>query len=349
MSLEKASIVWNSKQLSGMIKSGKINFDHVVQRSFVWEKARKSALIESMIIGYPIPSIYAKRVDADSEKRGSNVYYIMDGKQRLSTIKEFLNDEFTLTSLKTVVYIDEETLAEREKDISDLKFSELPESLKSHLNTTTINVVYFDNLTKNEECEMFKRLNAGKPLSTKSRLLASSKDIESLLNIGNHVLFHQMLSEKSRQNKNQVSIIMKIWCMMNKNIEDICFESKVFNSLIEKTIISETEKEDMIKVFDLIVDIHDALIKKGYKKCAKKTYTETHMISLIPYLKKSIETNTDIDFIVDWIIHFFENSKDTSISEAYNEACGSGLAKNINIVKRNEALYNNYIEFFNCK
>ena len=55
MSLEKASISRSAKQLKNMIASGKIDFNHIIQRSYVWERKRKSALIESMIIGYPIP------------------------------------------------------------------------------------------------------------------------------------------------------------------------------------------------------------------------------------------------------------------------------------------------------
>lgn len=61
MSLRKANITWNCNQLTKMIKGAKISFDNVVQRSFVWDKKRKSDLIESLIIGYPIPPIYAKR------------------------------------------------------------------------------------------------------------------------------------------------------------------------------------------------------------------------------------------------------------------------------------------------
>jgi len=109
MSLEKANISWTAKQLGAMVKSGKINFDHIVQRSYVWERSRKSGLIESMIIGYPVPPIFAKRIDDGTGKRGGNIYYIMDGKQRLSTVKEYLNDEFALTTLAPIAYKDIET------------------------------------------------------------------------------------------------------------------------------------------------------------------------------------------------------------------------------------------------
>lgn len=243
MSLEKSSIVWSAKQVSGMVKNGKIDFTHIVQRSFVWERARKSSLIESMILGYPIPHIYAKRLEDGTGKRGGNTYFIMDGKQRLSTVKEFLNDEFALTQLPPVTFYDEQAGCECEADISNLKYSELPEALRDYINTITFSITYFDNLTSNEERELFKRLNNGKPLSAKSKSLASCKDIAELLDIGSHELFNQCMTEKSRDNKNQAIVVMKAWCMLNKKVVDVSFETKSFNPMLEESEVSETETE----------------------------------------------------------------------------------------------------------
>ena len=346
MSLEKASIVWSNKQLKGMVINGKINFDHIVQRSYVWERTRKSALIESMIIGYPIPPVFAKRIDDGSGKRGSNTYYIMDGKQRLSTIKEYLNDEFALSQLAPVSYMDDELGEECTIDISEKKFSELPEALQNYLNTITISVTYFDNLTKEEERELFKRLNAGKPLSTKSRLLASCKDIEGLLDIGSHQLFTEMLTDKARANKNQVAMVMKCWCMMNMEIHDISFESKVFNPLLEEIEIDEDAKLSMIEVFNLIVDTHEVLIGNKEKKVAKKLYTETHLVSLIPYFAMSVKNDVDSEMMADWLIEFFDTTEGASVSTMYNEAAGSGSAKQSNIIDRDDALSESYNKFF---
>lgn len=349
MSLEKSNITWSAKQLKGMVVNGKIDFNHIVQRSFVWEKARKTGLIESMIIGYPIPPVFAKRLDDGSGKRGSNTYYIMDGKQRLSTIKEYLNDEFELTAIPEVTFMDDELGEEVTADISGLKFSQLPEALQNYLATVNISVTYFDNLTKEEERELFKRLNAGKPLSTKSRLLASCKDIEGLLDIGSHKLFMPvdgMLTEKARANKNQVTLVMKCWCMMNQNIQDVSFESKVFNPLVEETEVSETDKLAMIEVFDLIFDTHFNLMERKEKKIAKKLYTETHMVSLIPYFQKAVQDGISEDMMADWLVDFFTSDEGATVSEDYNEAAGSGSAKSINIVTRHEALEESYEEFF---
>ena len=341
MSLEKSTISWSAKQLKVMVMNGKINFDHIVQRSYVWERSRKSSLIESIIVGYPVPAVYAKRIGDGSSK----IYYIMDGKQRLSTVKEYLNNEFALSELSPVRYVDGTTGEECEYDISNLTFDELPESLRDHLNSIMFNVIYFDNLNKEEERELFKRLNAGKPLTAKSRLLASCKDIEGLLDIGSHKLFDEMLTDKARSNKNQATLVMKSWCMMNQNIHNVSFESKTFNSLLENTEITDAEKLDMIKVFDLIVDTHAVLIDNKRKKIAKKIYTETHFVSLIPYFHKAVNDGIVADMMADWLVDFYD-AIDASVSYEYNMACSCGSAKTSNIVARHNALSESYKDFF---
>lgn len=345
MSLEKASIVWSAKQLSGMVKNGKINFEHIIQRSYVWERARKSALIESMILGYPIPTVYAKRLDDGSGKRGSNTYYIMDGKQRLSTVKEFLNDEFVLSKLQPIVYFDTDSDKEVVVDITEKKFSELPDGLQDYLNTVTFAVTYFDNLTKDEERELFKRLNNGKPLSTKARTLASARNIEELLDIGSHKLFEEMLTEKARASKNQVTLVMKAWTMLNKQVEDISFASKDFNPAIEEAVIADNEKLELVKVFDFIVGVHDELVSNKEKDVAKKLYTETHMISLIPYMKQSME-NISEAMMAEWLVNFFKTENDSDVYTKYMEACSNGIARNASVVARHNALGESYNDFF---
>ena len=346
MSLEKASIVWSAKQLSGMIKNDKINFEHIIQRSYCWERSRKTGLIESMILGFPIPPVFAKRMDDGSGKRGGNIYYIMDGKQRLSTVKEFLNDEFALTDIPSVTYFDEEKDEECVLNISGMKFSELPDGLKDHLNTATFNVTYFDNLTKEEEKELFKRLNNGKPLSTKSRTLASARDIEKLLDIGSHKLFEEMLTEKSRANKNQATIVMKVWSMINMDIDNISFASKDFNPMIEKTEITDDEKTELVNVFDFIVDVHEELINNKEKDVAKKLYTETHLVSLIPFIKESIDNEISEAMVADWLVNFFKTENNSEEYTWYMEACAGGVARGASIVARNNSLKTSYKEFF---
>ena len=343
LKIEGSSITWTCKQIVKMIDKETISFKNVVQRSFVWERHRMSELIWSIIMGYPIPPVYSERGGNENDK--VKVYDVLDGQQRCTTIYKYISDEFALTDLNPIPYLDEEG-NECEVDISGKKFSELEEELQDIIKDATITVKYFDNLAQHQKAEMFRRLNAGKPLSAKSRTLASAKNIVGLLDIGSHELFQEMLTEKARENKNQVTLVMKAWCMLNQNIEEVSFASKNFNPMIEKADISEDEKNNLIEVFDFVVATHDELMERIEKKIAKKLYTETHLISLIPYFKKGLDEDISAAMMAEWIIDFFMTNNSLDAYTKYMEASTNGVAKSANVIARHEALGESYKEFF---
>lgn len=345
MALQKANISWSAKQISSMVKNEKIDFDHIIQRPKVWSKEKKSNLIESMISNYPIPQMFASRKNNSGDNK-NNKYFIVDGKQRLSTVKEYLNDEFALTDLPMVTYFDEGLNEEVTLDVNGMKFSELPEGLQDILNTVTFSIVYFDNLTFEEERTLFLKLNNGRPLTAKARSLASSKDIEGLLSIGEHELFNQMLTEKSRQAKNQAIISLKAWVMLNKDVKEVSFASKELNPLIEQTNISDEEKIELAKVFDYILNVHEELIENKEKDVAKKIFTETHMISLVPYIKQAMENSINESMFAEFMVNFFKTENDSDVYTKYMEASNHGIARTANIVARHNALGESYKEFF---
>lgn len=343
LKIEGSSITWTCKQIVKMIEKDSISFKNVVQRSFVWERHRMSELIWSIIMGYPIPPIYAERGESVNDK--VKIYDVMDGQQRNTTIYKYLKDEFALTQLKPIPYLDENG-NECVIDISEKKFSELDEELQDIIKDATITVKYYDNLNQSQKAEMFRRLNNGKPLSAKSRTLASCMDIEGLLDIGSHILFKEMLTDKARENKNQVTLVMKAWCMLNQDIKDVSFASKDFNPLLEKANISEVEKLKLIEVFDFVVSTHDELMERIEKKIAKKLYTETHLISLIPYFKKALEDGISSAMMAEWIIDFFMTNNSLDAYAKYMDACTGGVARKASIIARHEALGESYKEFF---
>ena len=346
MALNKANINWSAKQISSMVKNGRIDFGHIIQRPKVWSRDKKSNLIESLMTNFPVPQIFASRKNEAMDNKGNNIYFIVDGIQRLSTITDFLNDEFSLSKLQPITYFDDELNKEITLDVTDMKFSELPEGLRDLINTTTLNIVYFDNLTFEEERTLFLKLNNGRPLTSKARSLASSKDIEGLLSIGEHELFNQMLTEKSRQAKNQAIISLKAWIMLNKDIEEISFASKKLNPMIENAQITDEEKLELSRVFDYILNTHEELAENHEKDVAKKLYTETHMISLVPFVKRSMENNISESIFASFLINFFKTENDSETYTEYMDACSNGVARTVNIVARHNALNKSYTEFF---
>jgi hypothetical protein len=63
------------------------------QRNFVWNSKEKSRLIESILIGIPLPTFY---FDCRNEAQ----WVVIDGLQRLTTIFDFIDDKFKLTNLE---------------------------------------------------------------------------------------------------------------------------------------------------------------------------------------------------------------------------------------------------------
>lgn len=343
LKIEGSSITWTCKQIVKMIDKETISFKNVVQRSFVWERHRMSELIWSIIMGYPIPPIYAERGETANDK--VKIYDVMDGQQRNTTIYKYLKDEFALTELKPIPYLDEDG-KECTVDISGKKFSELEEELQDIIKDATITVKYFDNLEQYQKAEMFRRLNNGKPLSAKNKTLASAKNIEELLNLGSHQLFEEMLTEKSRANKNQAVIVVKAWTMMNRDVEDISFASKDFNPQIEEIEITDEEKVELVNAFNYIVNVHDELKENKEKDVAKKLYTETHLISLIPYVKQSMDNDINESMFAEFLINFFKTENDSDVYAEYMEACSNAIARNASIMARHNALGKSYGEFF---
>ena len=154
-----------------------------------------------------------------------------------------------------------------------------------------------------------------------------------------------MLTEKARASKNQVTLVMKAWTMLNKDLEDISFASKQFNPMIEEAEISDNEKLELAKVFDYVVGVHEELVGNKEKDVAKKLYTETHLISLIPYIKQSIGKINEAMF-GEWLINFFKTENNTEVYDNYMEAGSGGVARNASIVARHNALGESYTEFF---
>lgn len=342
--IEGASITWTNKQVAKMIEKETISFDNIVQRGEVWETWRMSELIWSVLMNYPIPPIYCERSSGSIDEKIKR-FDCLDGKQRCTTIYKFLNDKFALTQLKPIPYIDEDG-NEQAIDVSGRKFSELDEELQDLIRDATITVRYYDNLDQPKKAEMFRRLNQGKTLSTKSRTLASAKNIGSLLAIGSHKLFKEMLTEKARANKNQAVLVTKAWTMLNREVEDISFASKDFNPMIEEVEISKEEKQELVNVFTYIVDVHEELIGNHEKDVARKLYTETHMISLIPFVKETMDRNINEAIFGEWLIHFFKTNNDADVYAKYMEASSGGVARNASVVVRHEALAESYKEFF---
>src|SRR5437763_16553657 len=72
---------WTVDTIVQQVKEGNIDLDPAFQRRNAWRDDRRSRLIESFILGFPVPQI----VLAENPRQRRS-YIVIDGKQRLLTI-----------------------------------------------------------------------------------------------------------------------------------------------------------------------------------------------------------------------------------------------------------------------
>ena len=125
------------KPLIGKMKREKIVLKHKLQRrESVWSNPNKSLLIDSLLRGYIVPPVYTISEDG--------VQYVIDGVQRLSTLKGFYNDEFAISKKAEPVIIEG-----AEYNIAGMKFSKLDQVVKDELDSSAITVY---EITKYKMC-----------------------------------------------------------------------------------------------------------------------------------------------------------------------------------------------------
>ena len=337
--LKKANISWNARQLSKMMDKGSITFDSAIQRNLVWDDHRKSLLIHSMLTGYPIPAMYASK---DSETKN---YSMLDGKQRSNAIHDFLNGKFTLTDIPEVT-LDDGT----EIDINGMYFSGLDEDMQDALNNYSLTIYYFEDITEDEISEMFFRLNFGKPLSAIELSRSKAKDLKTIQSIGKHDLFTTSLTEKAFEKYTHEDLVIKSYIMLTSDTP--CLDTKFVRPIMETTIFTEDNISLLNSVYDRILNTYKTIIAddspetgKISKRIAKRLLTRTHMLSIMPIVKRSLEENVSDEMFTNWVKNFFCGTKSVTKYNDYNTRCASGSGHAENVKVRLKVVKKDYEKF----
>ncbi|MBY3466240.1 DUF262 domain-containing protein [Rhizobium laguerreae] len=113
------------------------------QRGYVWTRTQASRLLESLIIQCPIPVVYFSQ-DANND------LMVIDGNQRLLSIKLFINDAFQLEGLTTY------------PELNGLSWSTLDPRFRDHILNRTLRCITILRDTHPQiKFDVFERLNTG--------------------------------------------------------------------------------------------------------------------------------------------------------------------------------------------
>ena len=236
--MNKTKLSWTVKKKKKMHDEKKVlSFDHPIQRkSEQWSDTQKSLLIHSMLANYPVPNIYVLREDSqelDEKNKPVFNYFVMDGKQRLTSVLSYIWGEFPLDENIPAIIIEDV-----EYQIAGKYFCDLDEPVQYEIKRYKFDIIAFEECSNREIEEIFFRLNNSTPL-TKSQVAKAKVGVE-IAELINELLTSKFFTTSCNFSKAQLKasddqkvLIQSMMLLDTNNVLD--FELKDFseNSILE--------------------------------------------------------------------------------------------------------------------
>lgn len=134
---------YSIKDMCDMVESGDFKIDPDFQRKEVWNNIQKCELVESILMGVPLPTMYVFE-QKDGKKQ------VIDGRQRLTALKQFLDNKLILKKLKVL------------SQFNGLRFDTLEGRYQSKYRRFQLSVIVVEPPTPERiKIDIFSRVNRG--------------------------------------------------------------------------------------------------------------------------------------------------------------------------------------------
>lgn len=247
-----STLDYNLEGLTNLISERVIDLAPKYQRRFRWDDVRKSKLIESFLMNVPVPPIFLNEDDFGK-------YSVIDGKQRLSAIHEFMTGKLTLKGLQVF------------KDLNDLNYFDLPIQFQNSLKirATVRAIIILRQSDKDIKYEVFQRLNTGGVKLNAQEIRNSAFPgilNDKILELSEDKVFHKIMGIKSKtksriyQEMKDAELVLRFFALKDsfkiysgglKNILDNYLDK---NQILKENQVLELEK-DFKDTLDLVQNV----------------------------------------------------------------------------------------------
>lgn len=285
----------------------------------VWKNDAKSRLIESIIIRIPLPAFYVDATDEDK-------WLVVDGIQRLHTLKLFVNDKtLRLSGLEYLTNLEGKT------------YDQLERRYQRRIEETQVTVYLIEKGTPPEvKYNIFKRINTGgEPLSPQElrHALNPGKAIKLLSKLATSPEFKQVvnLGEKKKMRMDDQEFILGFFAFKLTSYKEYEDGRDLFltQALAKANNLSESEldklKNDFLKAMITAFDIFG---KNAFRKLSNKAKKQQPLNkSLFEAWSVNLSQLSDDEInsikarkqdLIDRFIYYVDNDQDffKSISQA---------------------------------
>ena len=313
--------------LREMVDDGDIVPNPEYQRDYVYTDKQASKLVESVLMGIPIPTIYLC-VEED------NTYSVIDGQQRITSLIRYLKNEYALNGLQEL------------NELNGKYYKDLPKDIQKKLKSSSLSTISLLKQSTALKYEIFARLNQGavklNPQELRNCIYRGTfnKMLDDIAATNPHLhnLFHDDNNRKSYQER-----ILRFFAL--RNYQD--YQSSMLKTMNSYMELHRNDEEDEIKAakdrFNNTIDIiKQVLGNEAFMAFDRNKNTILEKFSgsvydsiIIPFSffdKHSLIVNADK------IREAVMNVKMTD--ESYREDTYAATGSKVRVIRRIQTIYN---------
>lgn len=296
-----------SKAINSIVylnKKGRIILDPSYQRGEVWQKNGKKQLIYSLLENMLIPPIIV------SNSLG-NSYTVIDGKQRLSTIIEFVNGEFYLdpkesneNKFSRIYFI------KTKNNSSDINATYFTEDMREDFSNINLQFNIYSNLDDDQQRDIYERINYSFQLSPGETLKGSTcenvKVIHTHFHKVNEILQH--LGIKNSRESNYLATASLLALLDNK--QSFATRGKKVVEWIKnkKTKITNEKMIHLLDILKIVKSIYDDAFQ--YYECRNsKIKIKSNWAIIFVYMRMLNDCNNDSNKIEENVKYMKKHMK----------------------------------------
>lgn len=342
----KTTLNWTVKNLKSMY-DGKhtLQMDHVIQRqSGQWDgdRLKKSLLIHSIFANYPVPPVYCLK-EAISDKDYS--YSILDGKQRLTTIFDFIDGRYPLDTETPSVIIDDTVY-----ELGGKYFTDLDTECQQELLRFKFTIYGFEDADDDLIEEIFFRLNNSTPLSKpqKAMPLCGVENAKFIKSILSDRFFSEIcqFSALQRRKSDDMCTLLQGMMLLDNRYEGYEFTSISADEIMRyaASIKNNYSEEQKNRLYDIIDYLEKVFPEKD--KMLKKINIPIVMLAADTAMGDGYDSLKNVYrvgpmYFRQWFSYFF-----AECYEEYKQYCSSGSIKKEKTLKRIEIMETSLTGYF---
>ena len=257
------------KEVLEKIQMSRYIMDPEFQREFLWSSKKQSKLIESCVMRVPLPVFYVAE-----NQRG--LITIVDGLQRLSTLKNFFDGKLKLTGLG------------EKHPLNKMTIKDLPWRQLAIIEDTNLLMYVIDSRAPEiAKLDIFQRVNNGTPLSRQQirNALYSGPATNWLKRAVSAKIFQKAtassLDKNSMRDREAINRFISFSIMNWQNYKSGKMDSFLADGLIYLNEISKTEREKLLEKFLKSMEFNYMLFQENaFRRSITSSNSERTLINI---------------------------------------------------------------------